>query len=752
MNTRRGRARFGSATVRYVALVAVLGIGAAALVVTAPPASAAGCPTVDGTTHAVWPPPEADVKWPGCNLVNADLTNSDLSGANLTGANLNGADLFNANLTGARLDEADLRNANFADAVLTSASAINADFAGANINGSELSGAALTGAKSGSVLGTPLALPTDWHLVQGYLAGPGANLALAGLPSADLTGFNLTAANLDGANLQGAQLANANLTGAGLTTANLASVTAGGTSFHNAHLVITNLSNAQLGTADLTGVESSAISTIPASLPPNWSLVKGYLIGAEAYLHGAKLAGADLSDAQLTGADLSVADLLGADLSSASLTAANLSGADLRDSTLTGADLQLADLDLADVWGVRSGSISGSPSSLPDGWILEGGYLIGQKANLTDAHLAGLDLRGVDLSGAELAGADLTNTRLTGTYLNLTRMGTATLNGVISGGVTGTPGSLPPGWSLLNGFLIGPQGPSGLLRVTTSPAVASQISVDGIPRDTWGLRWVQVAPGFHQVCFGAVSGFSEPGCQNVTVAVNATTTVTGTFTPRGFLRVVTSPAVGSQIKVDGIPRNNWGMWTDVPTGSHQVCFGAVAGYTAPSCQTVAVTSGATTTVTGSFTASTGTAQSGVGYLRVTTSPAVKSQILIDGNIADSWGLNWMEITPGTHGLCFTRVEGYTEPACQVVTVSAGATTAVAGVFKPRGYLKVDTSPALAGTVLVNGLPADAWGVYTDLAPGSYHVCFGSVPGKTAPACKDPVVTAGATSTIAGAYS
>ena len=37
--------------------------------------------------------------------------------------------------------------------------------------------------------------------------------------------------------------------------------------------------------------------------------------------------------------------------------------------------------------------------------------------------------------------------------------------------------------------------PVGLLRVTTDPAVASQILIDGAPADSWGLSWVKVPVG-----------------------------------------------------------------------------------------------------------------------------------------------------------------------------------------------------------------------------------------------------------------
>ncbi len=294
----------------------------------------------------------------------------------------------------------------------------------------------------------------------------------------------------------------------------------------------------------------------------------------------------------------------------------------------------------------------------------------------------------------------------------------------------------------------------GQLRVATSPPVPSQITLDGNIADSWGLNWVNVPPGSHVVCFTWVTGFATPACQTVTVTSGAVTTVTGTFVQHGFLRVITSPAVPSAISVDGVARNEWGLWTDFPAGSHQVCFGLVPNFTPPTCQTVVITAGATTTITGTFTSSPGASgQTNVGQLRVTTTPALPSQISVDGNVADNWGLNWLEIAPGSHVVCFTWVQGYSTPGCQTVTVTAGAITIVNGTFVQRGILRVQTSPAAPATIFVNGFPSDQWGVWTDLPVGTYQVCFG-MAGTFAntPACQSAVVTAGATTVITGTYS
>jgi hypothetical protein len=307
----------------------------------------------------------------------------------------------------------------------------------------------------------------------------------------------------------------------------------------------------------------------------------------------------------------------------------------------------------------------------------------------------------------------------------------------------------------LSVFPSGPAGASGtdgLLRVVTSPSVASQITVDGNISDTWGLNWLEIAPGSHTVCFSWIQGYQTPPCQTVTVTTGNTTTVEGDFVQNGFLRVETSPAVPGTISVDGNPMDDWGMWTDLPVGPHQVCFGAVQDYTAPACQDVTLTAGNTTTVTGDYTSSPGASgQSGVGLLRVVTSPAVASQITVDGNVADTWGLNWLEIAPGSHTVCFTWVEGFTTPPCQTVTVDDGATTTVTGSFVQRGWLQVQSSPPEPATISMDGVPMDDWGMWTDVPTGSHQVCFGPAPGLGAPPCQTVTVNPGALTSVTGLY-
>jgi uncharacterized protein YjbI with pentapeptide repeats len=128
--------------------------------------------------------------------------------------------------------------------------------------------------------------------------------------------------------------------------------------------------------------------------------------------------GVDWSGCDLSGAHLTFATLSGANLSSANLHNANLGYAYLQGANLAGANLT--------------------------------------RASLNHALAAGVDLRGADLSNAELDSADLTSANMMGVNLWDTDL-YATLSHVRSGAIIGWPSVLPGPWTLVDGYLIGPE-------------------------------------------------------------------------------------------------------------------------------------------------------------------------------------------------------------------------------------------------------------------------------------------------------
>jgi len=95
-------------------------------------------------------------------------------------------------------------------------------------------------------------------------------------------------------------------------------------------------------------------------------------------------------------------------------------------------------------------------------------------------------------------------------------------------------------------------------------------------------------------------------------------------------------------------------------------------------------------------------------------------------IAGSWGLNWLDLPPGTYTVSFSHVAGCDDAPPQTITITAGQTTSITGVFTQRGTLRVTTNPPTNGTIIINGNPDDNWGVWSDFSPGFYQVCFGVV--------------------------
>lgn len=184
--------------------------------------------------------------------------------------------------------------------------------------------------------------------------------------------------------------------------------------------------------------------------------------------------GVDWSGCNLEGAGLGGLDLQGADLSDANLEGAWLRSTDLEDADLTSAKMaydEIADSDLAgaELDGVSSGELEGEPASLPENWTIAGGlrkgnfgyeyvdrYLVGPGADLVGAYLYDAYLGTVDLDGADLVGADLHGAELERVDLDGAELAGAELQEVSSGGIVGTPASLPEHWSLADSYLVGP--------------------------------------------------------------------------------------------------------------------------------------------------------------------------------------------------------------------------------------------------------------------------------------------------------
>ncbi|MFA5863972.1 MAG: right-handed parallel beta-helix repeat-containing protein [Phycisphaerae bacterium] len=138
----------------------------------------------------------------------------------------------------------------------------------------------------------------------------------------------------------------------------------------------------------------------------------------------------------------------------------------------------------------------------------------------------------------------------------------------------------------------------GTLSADTTP-VKGAIVVDGQTLGT-APQSRDLPVGTYTVSFGAMTGYTQPADQQITISKNETTVVLGTYAQQtGTLTVSTTPVSGEVI-VDGVSWGTSPQSRNIAVGSHTVSFGAVSGYTSPQGQTPTVQAGQTTTVPGTY--------------------------------------------------------------------------------------------------------------------------------------------------------
>lgn len=311
---------------------------------------------------------------------------------------------------------------------------------------------------------------TGTGTVNGHLIEPGTFLAGVSLFDADLQGASLANATLTRANLSKADLSNADLAGADLSQADLSQA-----NLSNANLTGANLQGAILHDANLAGAASANASYESARL-------------RTVDFSGADLSGANFSLAQLDIGNFTNADLSGASFQRGTFARGNASGADLSGADFRGTDVFGSDFSGANLIGLKGAGARDVPLALPTGWnLVDNVGLAGPGCDLSGATFhnprfpTGQNLRGANLSGARFENAEFENVdfenanldaavfsncrvsggRMAGISLDSAQIGLLpldrqknTLEGLESGGITGTPATLL-GVHLVGGHLIG---------------------------------------------------------------------------------------------------------------------------------------------------------------------------------------------------------------------------------------------------------------------------------------------------------
>ena len=410
---------------------------------------------------------------------------SDLSGANFEASVLTSTDISSANLTNARLIDVKtgllaegapaalppsytfIRSAvtasggyivgtgvDLSGAVLTGTDLSGTVFTNANIQNARLASTTLVNVRSGGIRGVPASLTSGYAVVNdnssgAYIVGNHVDLSGANLTNCVLTGLDVTGANMYGAVMLNAKTG-PNLAGPPavfpspsynyvVSSASGGFLIGPGVDVSGANLSNANLSNYDFRGANLTGVDfsgciltnvkSGQTTGPPKGLPPSYVFMTDNSFGAFIVGPNVDLSGANLTNCQFTGLNI---------------TGASFTNAIMRN--------------------VKSGGgMIGPPASLPSRYryVYDGsagdntaGYFIGPGVDLSGARLRNLNVSAntvYNLDGAYLTDANITNANFSGSIMK----------NVKSGGMVGTPQSLPANFTLVvsasGGYFIGPE-------------------------------------------------------------------------------------------------------------------------------------------------------------------------------------------------------------------------------------------------------------------------------------------------------
>jgi uncharacterized repeat protein (TIGR02543 family) len=317
-----------------------------------------------------------------------------------------------------------------------------------------------------------------------------------------------------------------------------------------------------------------------------------------------------------------------------------------------------------------------------------------------------------------------------------------------------------------------PTSPTGSLVVNLSPSgIGAQWQVDGTGYNNGGQGVGYITPGQHQITFKAVSGYTAPANQSVTITANTQTTVSASYTgiaPSTY--TLTLSQGGSQGYIANSPFGsgtgniyNAGslvqLTANANTGYHFTGWSGDASGTAN--QTI-ITMNGNKSVTANFGAGDPTLGTIVVNIQPSTAAAAGVQWGWNSTDYRNSGASYTTF-PGSYFISLHPVDGWISPVASdlfPVTLTAGQTTDYTVTFTQDttpGLLTVTLSPPDAVTAggkwHLNGGPEEGNGATVSVAAGTgYTITFDSVVGWTAPPSQTVTVQRAQTTVAAGKYT
>ena len=254
-----------------------------------------------------------------------------------------------------------------------------------------------------------------------------------------------------------------------------------------------------------------------------------------------------------------------------------------------------------------------------------------------------------------------------------------------------------------------------------------------------------------------LGGYPVAGTQNqfqrvflagATVETVATLTVT--------LNPSSAVTAGAQWRLDGGAWQNSGATlAGFAAGNHTMTFKPVNGWVEPAAMQLTLAAGVARNITATYALASGSLQVSINPPAAVSAGA---QWQVDFGAWQNSGSTVEGLTPVDHSLTFKPINGWIEPALQVVGVSIGATTTVTATYQLHpGLLQVIIDPAEARTAgaqwqVDGGGWFNSGDTAASLSPGNHTVAFKTIPLWNAPASQNAIVVSDAVTTNTATYA
>ncbi|HEX2855503.1 MAG TPA: hypothetical protein VHO24_19870, partial [Opitutaceae bacterium] len=250
------------------------------------------------------------------------------------------------------------------------------------------------------------------------------------------------------------------------------------------------------------------------------------------------------------------------------------------------------------------------------------------------------------------------------------------------------------------------------LKVTLSPTSA-QWRVDGGAWQASGATVANLAVGSHTINYSAVSGYTAPATESVTLGAGQLLTLTRSYVQLAQLSITLTPT-SAQWRVDGGAWNASGATvTHLAVGAHTVDYAALAGYNAPPSESVSLASGQSLSLSRSYVQ--------LAQLTVTLS-ASNAQWRVDGGVWQASGATVSNLAVGNHAVEYTAYPEYINPPAETVALAAGQSLSLSRTYTQKASVRLTLVPN-TGQWRIPGGDWNASDVTVWVVPGTYTLEF-----------------------------